>query len=582
MKKVLYFLAATLVAVAACNKPEVTPTPTPEPEPEPTPTVPDLTLSTPKIVDVEAESSIYTVKFDAGKDWTAVLSYPDGSNDGAVLENSSGKAAEAVELRVTFQGLDPEVQRGRLVQLDIKAGAATESIQFFQGLVFLADNKVDMPVIGVAGEKYDLHIQTNMDVSIKKYDGADEAFPWAPVTITKGDHSIDLSFNVAANEGYDARTAYVKFTMPQIQVPVLDDEGVPTGETTDYVQRFYLNQEGHTVEEWKSFLTEDFYVGESATATVAMFSGKLLVSDSKNVYKVDPQTGKFEGVLNTEGLPVQSITSDDAGNLLLANLGGYGELFDVYAVKADDSELANPVHLIHFVNEAWSGSTGIDKVSARGDVFGNGVVTAIYGGVGSYGGLTYTLYWGIEGGKAAESYYNEWNPVVNPASSGWLSTPELGDDLWLSNRAAFVPAGASIEDGFFYGGYDGLYNVLYYNNAEWQVSVEGAGDWAGGPQGLHAVDWNGRKILVIAQMGYVWWADGWGMPAYLWVVDVTDPVNPEVLSRAEYNSNMEQIISGDTENSTVDVLPVVDGDDLVVYYVDTAQGHLVKVRFPKL
>ena len=115
MKKVLYFLAATLVAVAACNKPEVTPTPTPEPEPEPTPTVPDLTLSTPKIVDVEAESSIYTVKFDAGKDWTAVLSYPDGSNDGAVLENSSGKAAEAVELRVTFQGLDPEVQQGRLV-----------------------------------------------------------------------------------------------------------------------------------------------------------------------------------------------------------------------------------------------------------------------------------------------------------------------------------------------------------------------------------------------------------------------------------------------------------------------------------
>ena len=27
---------------------------------------------------------------------------------------------------------------------------------------------------------------------------------------------------------------------------------------------------------------------------------------------------------------------------------------------------------------------------------------------------------------------------------------------------------------------------------------------------------------------------------------------------------------------------VVDGNDLVVYYVDTAQGHLMKVRFPKL
>ena len=83
-------------------------------------------------------------------------------------------------------------------------------------------------------------------------------------------------------------------------------------------------------------------------------------------------------------------------------------------------------------------------------------------------------------------------------------------------------------------------------------------------------------------MGYVWWDEEWGMPAYLWVVDVTDPSNAVVLSHAEYNNELAQTISGGTENSSVDVLPVVDGNDLVVYYVDASQGHLVKVRFPKL
>ena len=58
--------------------------------------------------------------------------------------------------------------------------------------------------------------------------------------------------------------------------------------------------------------------------------------------------------------------------------------------------------------------------------------------------------------------------------------------------------------------------------------------------------------------------------------------NAVVLSITEFHNGLEQNISGDTENSSVDVLPVVDGNDLVVYYVDTSHGHLVKVKYPKL
>ena len=182
-----------------------------------------------------------------------------------------------------------------------------------------------------------------------------------------------------------------------------------------------------------------------------------------------------------------------------------------------------------------------------------------------------------EGQQAAQQI----RATADIPTGGWFQLPQGGDDLWLSNRAAFIPAGPAASDGFFFGGYDGAYNVNYYDGAEWSVAIPEAGNWGGGPQGMGTITWNGKKILAFIQMGYTWWSEGWGMPAYLWVVDVTNPKNPVVLSNAEY-SNPSQIISGDTENSTVDVVPVVDGADLVVYLVDTSKGLMAKVKFPKL
>lgn len=580
MKKLFYFLAIALVAATACQQKQ-DPEPTPGPDPGPTPVTPtELVLKTDAIVDLSMESGITTIKFTTNAAWKAsVLGAPDGA---VVLGATSGAAGEDIELKVTYQNL-PAGELGRIFEVELKADDKTAKVEFFQGFVFLTFN--EEATLGVAGGKAEYTIYTNVDYTFKKYDGPDEAFPFAPVTITEGDHFVKVLFDVAANPGYDSRYAYVKFTVSDIQVDVYDEEtGEPTGETEDAVYRYYVFQEGYSNIEWKTLLSEDFYVGDGATASVAMFGDKLLVCDGTAVHTVNPATGIFEGTLNTGDLPVQCISNDDAGNVLFANLGVQDNLYEVYAVKAGAAfDASKAVHLIHFVNDAWSGSTGIDKVAAKGDVFGDGIVTAMYGGVMSYGGLSYCLYWTISGGKAAESFYNEWNPVVNNPDQGWtLTTPALADDIWVSNRAVFVARGASASDGFFYGGYDGLYNVNYYNGSDWSIAIEGAGDWAGGPQGMHVTTWNGKKILVVAQMGYVWFSEGWGMPAYLWVVDVTDPANAVVLSITEFHNGLEQNISGDTENSSVDVLPVVDGNDLVVYYVDTSHGHLVKVKYPKL
>ena len=569
-KSLLFFLAAAMVAIAACEKPdEPTPDPGTDPGTDPVTTEDVLTLTSDSVVTIGAESEIVTIKFTTNTNWTA-----SSEEDFVVLNNKSGEAGD-IELKATLQSL-PEEELGRTAAVKIVAGKKDAEVIIFQGKVFIINP--DELYVDVAGGEVSFTVTTNLEYSVKTYD----SFDWAPATFDK--EKGEGTFKVAKNNGYDTRYAYVKFTGPAIQFPVYDEEtGEPTGETEDAVYRVYVFQNGNMKSAWGTILDESFNVGDGATASVALFGGKLLVSDAAEVHVVDPATGKFEGTLDTGDLPVQSITSDDAGNLLLANLGEYGALYDVYAVKADDSKLENPVHLIHCVVDAWNGSaSGVDKVAARGDVFGDGVVTAMYGGVPSYGGIHYGLYWSINDGKAAEQEYNEWNPIVNQPDGGWFPLPVGGDDIWLSNRAAFIPAGPSLSDGFFFGGYDGTYSINYYDGAAWNVSIEEAGNWGGGPQGMETIEWNGKKILAFIQMGYMWWSEGWGMPAYVWVVDVTDPTAPEVLSCSEYYGGDDQLISGDTENSTVDVILAVESGDLCVYAVDTSHGCLAKLLYPVL
>lgn len=588
MKKLFYILAAVAVTMWACQKPNA-----PEqkdnqkpggeeqkPDDDEKPDTKDeLTLISDAVVNLNYDSEIITVKFTSSAAWTAE------ADEFIALKDKSGDAGENIELKATVQSLDPEESIGRVGSISIKAGGKEIVVGVMQGKVFFFTPQE--ATVDVKGGKVEFQVITNQEYEFKTYDAADAAFPWAPVTYDKatGKGSLD----VAANGDYDARYAYIKFTVPGIQVPAYDDEGNPTGETEDYVTRFYVYQAGNAKVEWAVSLKEPFSATSietdveihDATASVALFDGKLLVSDSYTVFAFDPATGASTSISVPEDLPVQSITNDDAGNLLLATLIPYGGVGSVYAVKATDTQMANPVRLIPWVNEAWSGSHGADKVAAKGDVFGNGVVTMMYGGVGSYSGLSYCLAWEIKDGAADVFDYNEWNKSSHRINNdAWFTTPELGDDLWLSNRAVFVPAGPSVSDGFFYAGYDGLYNLYYYNGSEWNAIVEGVGDWDGSIMGMGSTEWNGKKILAGARLGYTF---EWGpMPSSLWIIDVTDVNNPVVLSQSEFVGLDDQAITGWNNDSTTDVILKVEGNNLVAYLVDTSHGILMKKSYPKL
>ncbi|MBP5483828.1 MAG: hypothetical protein J6X99_06200 [Bacteroidales bacterium] len=565
MKKLFYFLAIALVAATACQQKQ-DPEPTPGPEPEPQAT---LTLLSDATVNIGADSETVTIKFTSSANWTA-----QAEGEYIVLKDKGGVAGENIELKATVQSL-PEEENGRVGGVVIKSGELQIGVVIMQGNVFyIVPGEL---YVGVEGGKAEFQVISNLDYEVTTY----ESFDWAPVAFNKT--SGEGFFTVAANAGYDLRYAYVKFTMSAIQDPVYNEEtGEPTGETQDHVERIYVYQEGHS-EATSVGLPADFDVTNSddpihdATASIAYFNGKLLVCDATKVYEVNSATGEFSPIAVPEDVPVQSITNDDAGNLIFAPLIEYLGVGKIYAVKATDTKMQNPQVIIPWVNEAWSGSRGADKVAARGNVFGNGVVTMIYGGVGSSGGLTYCLAWEIKDGSADIFDYNEWNKSTHRINGdAWLTTPDLGDDLWLSNRAVFAPAGPAVSDGFFYAGYDGLYTVYYYDGTAWTGIAE-LGNWAYAPNGMATIEWNGKKILACVNMAYF---PEWSMPSELYIIDVTDPKNPAILSTGQFDGPHE--VTGGQESATTDVVLRVEGNDLVADVVDSSWGVLLHAVYPKL
>lgn len=591
MKKVLYVLAAALFAVVACKKADDGKT---DPTPDPTPSAPELTLTTPKIVDVDAESSIYTVKFGATKAWTATLSYPDGSESGAVLDKSKGEAGDDLNLRVTFNGLAEE-QLGRLTKLDLKAGETTESILFFQGLVFFPDTD-EFPTLEIEGGDVNLHILTNMEVQIKKYDGEGEAFPWAPVTIKedKAAHTIDIAFKVAANDGFDPRQAYVKFTMPEIQVPVMDDEGNPTGDTAAYVQRFYVNQKGPLKVAWTQQFTWSMFP-ESKRESIAEVGDYLII----NCLKSTQSTGGALVFKKSDGTYVKTldipsctgITNDDAGNIVVSLGGNYPleegveqvalNIFVFTKTEAasiiESGTLPKKDPLFTYMNGFYG--YGLDNIRVTGDATATAVITmCTSGGYADF----YAVDWDIVNGKytdASGSGYTVATTIPNYLPEDY----SMG--IWSSADIVAKHIGNSSKSGLYYMGYDNNYNLHYATGAgsELQVVFETGANGNEGFCTFATAEWNGHKYLSFVSLPYFAWADWDGdgtvdsnLPGYLWLMNIDDPSNPVMVSCHEYYCDPTNWQYG----NSCDVKLVVEGSDLVAYLVDAASSQYMKVVYP--
>jgi hypothetical protein len=582
MKKVLLFVAAAVIAFTACQKPESNNNSGSEQTPggDDKPSEPDaaITLSSDAIVDLAAESSISKVTFNATKAWTAELSFPQGEEEGAVtIDKTSGDAGDA-EIKVVFQGLPEDADEGRYVVLILKSGNVKEKVQFFQGKVFWAENGA-YSYVPKAGADVSIRIFTNVKYEFTKYDSFEE---WAPVTMTETSHVVDLAFKVAANTGFDAREAYVKF--------VTDELGT---------YRYYVQQEGSLQLAWTQNFTWSMFP-EGTRESIADVGDYIIINSGLT----SQSTGGMHVFKKADGSYVKTlevpsctgITNDDAGNIVISAGGTPYDSNDPLVVFAFTKAAAASIvesgtlpdgvtPIIQYVNGFYG--YGLDNLRVTGDITGDAIVTMVTsGGTADF----YACDWEIKGGKytGEAGTYTQWIQLPNnvPGPQDW-GTP----GIWASKDIVAKHVSADKDSKVFYNGYDFYYNLQLGTTGAFEtvLTIYDDPSYAGneGYPTLATAEWNGHKYLSFIGMPYFAWADWDGdeviddnLPGYLWLLNIDDPANPVVESVYEYYCDYEA--EGNWQyGDSADVRLVVEGNDLVAYVVDAASSQYMKVVYPK-
>lgn len=559
MKKFFLIAAAAIAVLASCSKNNETKH--------------EITLTSSEVVDL-GDGNFTTIKFNSTDPWTAILADANGEKPSFVKADILSGPAGAGEIKLTVEDLPEDVTgRAFFVALETNISpedAATALVTVIQGKVFFA-KALPLDKVSKGGGKLEFKVITNCtDYTIKTYDAPDQAYPWAPVTFDKA--TGNLAFDVAANDGFDSRSAYAKFTVNDIQVPEINEEtGEPTGSTVPYVYKVYIYQEGYMTTEWNTPFTEN--IALASTHSIAKFGDKVYVANAlagSSLFVFDAKTGAAEGTLALTAINenhVNSITCDDAGNLLIAFGGECGGAFDVYRVNEGKTiSKENATKIIGYANGFYG--YGFDRIKATGNATASAAISVV-SAVG-YDGGSYVVSWQITGGTCdkADSY------------SGCAILP-TGAAVWYSGDMVAQHTTADINGGVMYMGYDAHYDICYNPslNGEWaHIHPAAVTYWGENLSGMDMVEWDSSKYVVYVANTFF---PEWAMASYIGILDVTKQ-EPKLISLSEhYNEGGVLFGSTDSPNErTADVCAVVEGGSLVLYVVDGGNAYIKKLSYP--
>ena len=495
-----------------------------------------------------------------GVDWITVVKTKALSDYTAVVHvalNKSDKARTG-SVQVKGDGVNAEVT--------IKQGAFEPKFEVIgaeggEGAYYM--------YLGAEGGEAAFQINTNMEWEITTYD----SFDWAPFSGADGSYK----FTVGANKGYDPRTAYVKFTTSEIQDAVFDEAGEPTGEYVDHVERVYVIQTGLMAESWAVDFNDA--IALPATHSIALFGGKVYVANplSTGLFVFDAATGAAAGTVDLSGFTsdyVNSIASDDKGNLVIAFGGNYpleeGVSYiplQIFAIPAGkEIAPANATKLVEYTNGFYG--YGLDNIEVNGDVTAEAAISMVTA-VG-YDGGSFAVSWQVENGAATDSY------------TDYVTLP-TGAAVWYSGDLTAIHASSKVSGGIFYIGYDAHYDLCYnpgMSYADWQHILPSGSSWAENFSGIDCVEWNGSKYVVFLSTAFF---NYWGMPSYVTLVNVDDPTAPVLVSQSEHYTAAGVTFSDVYVNETTgDITASVEDGKLAVYFADAGIGQVKKIVFDVL
>ena len=515
----------------------------------------------------------YTVESMA--DWIKFVPTKACTESAVVLDIQANKG-EAREGSVLIKG-------AKTVELTIKQ---QEFVPYFNLVGFDESGRIQVPV---AGGTVEFQVQTNVTFKMTTYD---DTFTWQHVTV-KEETKDGFIYTVTIdpnNSGYDDRESYVKFVSEEWQIPVVDEEGEPTGETEPFVTRAYFLEKGNIQTPWSQDFTWDLY-NESHRYSMATAGDYLLVSTGLGVKVYSKAGGAFVANLPLpEGIVPTGITNDDAGNIVVSVGGDYPLLEDwsldvdnqkpleVYVVRKEDfasliggGDISSCfIHIIHYYDGFYG--YGLDNIRVTGDATKDACVTMV--SAGGAPGSSYAVCWEIKNGVCiSEDSYTDY------VTLNWTT------EIWSSAYLVAKTVGITCEGGIYAIGYDGNYN-LHYNNtmssANWQEVFVTGSSWAEGYNAMDFIDWNGHKYAAVLGMSYFGKCD-WGyMPSYLFLLNIDDPAAPVLVSKQECYMNQDEAAGMFVYGNTTDICLELEGGNLAAYVFDSGISRYFKVVYPNL
>ncbi len=529
MKKSFIALCATVLALAACQKEEKV--------------VPVLNVSSETEVTVEKDGGIFTVDFVSNVDWTAKI---DAASDVAKLDKTSGTAEEQ-KVKVTVNPLtEDNATRTITLTLTPKDGTAV-TVVFTQNGPYVPYFRVSTNELtfGKEGGSQKFTIETNCK-NIKVD---------APTVgkIEINDAFTEATFTMPASTSWSDISDRVKFTVEEILDPVLDDEGNDTGKTDAHVERVYAYQEGLAKVSFTNSLPAD--VAADGEYSVAVAGGYILVCDHTNVFAFKSEDGSFVMKVDLKGAKVNCLTTDDAGNIVLAIGGGaFGENFTVMAIPvATMTDASTYKTVFNCVNQFYG--YGYFGLQATGDVTKKAVVS-VYDGMG-WGSLAYGVAWQVNDGTCADEY------------TKYAALP-TGADVWSSHHGAVKFLSNEIAGGVLYIGYDKT-EKLYYNpgfeDTGWVEVCDLGISSNEGPLALDVVEYNNHKYAVIGIHSYFSYS-----ATAVAAVNIDDPTKASLVATMSTRGDKEFV--GD--NNTA-VCAEVENGKLAIYTVGQGYRLLSKI-----
>lgn len=287
---------------------------------------------------------------------------------------------------------------------------------------------------------------------------------------------------------------------------------------------------------------------------LAVCGNDLLIAHDTEILVVDRFSGQLKETIPAPvGFSIHSLVSDAAGNVLIANKAGNGEHLTIYRFR---SLQETPELFIDFENVIpYVLETG--DVRVVGDIDGDAVITAM---APTYGAATASpsyVAWQVTGGVVGEPQIG----VVTPSGQ-----------LWNSFNASTVGVSNDLNDGLYFAGYVGVYNIYHFNPAEngWSIAVDTTGFVTSNdiPGSMSLCEFNGARYLAFLRNA----AFTWSFTEFK-VYDASDPTtmnSAEVfhMTSDEIKSSTISDNSGNDPFGDILFYPSEDGYKLSVYFVD--------------